>query len=105
MKKILILVLNVLLFIFLCGCSSPVYTIKEDGKTYNAKSDYLEFMKQKAIEYGYMNKKGEPILWESGYMVKTISPKCHKDFTRQKNWSEATKYKVSYTYSLALATF
>lgn len=34
MKKILILVLNVLLFIFLCGCSSPVYTIKEDGKTY-----------------------------------------------------------------------
>lgn len=53
----------------------------------------------------YPAKKGEPILWESGYMVKTISPKCHKDFTRQKNWSEATKYKVSYTYSLALATF
>ncbi len=35
--------------------------LSEDGKTYNAKSDYLEFMKQKAIEYGYMNKKGEPI--------------------------------------------
>lgn len=37
-----------------------------------------------------------------GYMVKTMFPKCHKSFERQKNWSEATKYKVSYTYSLVL---
>lgn len=34
--------------------------LSEDGKTYNAKADYLEFMKEKAIEYGYLNKKGEP---------------------------------------------
>lgn len=50
----------------------------------------------------YPAKDKDNILWDSGYMVKTIFPKCHKDFTRQKNRYKATEYKVSYTYSLTL---
>lgn len=37
-----------------------------------------------------------------GYMVKNISPKCHTSFWRQKNRHESSKYKVSYTFSLAI---
>ena len=57
----------------------------------------------------YPAKKDKNIVWESGNMVKTIVPECHsiftkhnKEFFRQKNWSESTKYKVFYTYSLSL---
>ena len=39
MKKLVILVLNVLLLITLCGCSSRVYTIEKDGKTYEVNHD------------------------------------------------------------------
>ena len=36
--------------------------LSEDGKTYNAKQDYLDYMKEKAIEYGYFDKNGNIIL-------------------------------------------
>lgn len=32
--------------------------LSADGKTYNAKQDYLDYMKEKGIEYGYLNKDG-----------------------------------------------
>ena len=37
-----------------------------------------------------------------GYMVKTISPKRLASFERQKNRHEASKYAVSYIFSLAI---
>ena len=37
-----------------------------------------------------------------GYMVKFMSPKCHMSFERNSNRHESTKYKVSYTFSLAV---
>lgn len=37
-----------------------------------------------------------------GHMVKTMFPEYHKEFERKKNRHDASKYKVSYTYSLVL---
>lgn len=37
-----------------------------------------------------------------GYMVKKILPKRHKEFYRYTNSYEASKYKVSFSYSLSL---
>lgn len=34
--------------------------LSEDKNTYLAKSDYLQYMKEKAIEYGYLRKNGRP---------------------------------------------
>ena len=32
--------------------------LSQDGKTYNAKADYLQYIKEKSIEYGYLHKDG-----------------------------------------------
>lgn len=34
--------------------------LSANGKTYNAKQDYLDYIKEKAIEYGYLSKDGKP---------------------------------------------
>lgn len=43
--------------------------LSQDGKTYNAKADYLEYIKSKAIEYGYFDKDGNP---RSGVITKAV---------------------------------
>ena len=50
----------------------------------------------------YKSPSGPDELWQSGNMALTIVPKRHKYFYRYSNRYEASKYKVSFTYSLSL---
>lgn len=43
--------------------------LSEDKTTYNARQDYLQYMKEKAIEYGYLHRDGSPKSKIATYMV------------------------------------